>query len=519
MQCYVPCIMKQQRKKPIFKDYKPQQMMLLPPSLEEKIDENHPVRIVNYIMDSLDIQSLLKKYPGGGAPNYHPRMMLKVWVYGYLRNIYSSRKLEEAISQNIHFMWLSAMQEPDHNTLNRFRSGQLEGVLKEVFGQVVEHLVEAGYVSLKEAYVDGTKIEANANRYTFVWGKSIETNKAKIKKQLKVLWEYARSVAKEELETNQPESFEEIDAEKVKQVINKIDNALKGKDVDKKKRQKLNYAKKNWPKNIERYEQQEEILNGRNSYSKTDEDATFMRMKEDHMGNGQLKPAYNLQLSTCSQFILNYTIEQITTDTSTFIAHLNEFENLYGQYPEAITADAGYGSEENYEHLENNNIEAFVKYNYFHKEQTEKWKTDISKQDNLYYDPKQDCFYCPMGQKMTNIGNRVRKTSTGYEQTYTRYQAQNCRGCPFRGACHKQQGNRIIDVNHNLRKHKEKARELLMSEKGLGKRSQRPADVEATFGILKHNNGFRRFMLRGSDKVMIETGLIAIAHNIKKMCA
>jgi len=263
----------------------------------------------------------------------------------------------------------------------------------------------------------------------------------------------------------------------------------------------------------------EEILNGRNSYSKTDEDATFMRMKEDHMGNGQLKPAYNLQLSTCSQFILNYTIEQITTDTSTFIAHLNEFENLYGQYPEAITADAGYGSEENYEYLENNNIEAFVKYNYFHKEQTEKWKTDISKQDNLYYDPKQDCFYCPMGQKMTNIGNRVRKTSTGYEQTYTRYQAQNCRGCPLRGACHKQQGNRIIDVNHNLRKHKEKARELLMSEKGLGKRSQRPADVEATFGILKHNNGFRRFMLRGSDKVMIETGLIAIAHNIKKMCA
>jgi len=295
---FVSCIMKEKRKKPVFKDYKPQQMMLLPPSLEEKIEENHPVRAVNTIIDTLDIHYLLEKYPGGGSSSYNPRMMLKVWIYGYLRNTFSSRKLEEAIKQNIHFMWLSAMQEPDHNTLNRFRSGNLKGVLKEVFSNVVEHLIEMGYISLKEVYVDGTKIEANANRYTFVWGKSIETNKSKIKKQLQELWEYAQSIAKEELQANQPEDFEEIDAEKLKQVVEKIESALEGKQVCKKKRQKLTYAKKNWPKNLEKYEKQQEILNGRNSYSKTDEDATFMRMKEDHMGNGQLKPAYNLQIST-----------------------------------------------------------------------------------------------------------------------------------------------------------------------------------------------------------------------------
>jgi transposase len=511
--------MKHKRIKPVFKDYNSQQTMLLPPSLDEKIEENHPVRIVNHIIDTIDLQVLLDQYPGGGAPSYYPRMMLKNWVYGYLRNIYSSRKLEEAIKQNIHFMWLSAMQEPDHNTLNRFRSDNLKGILKEVFTQVVEHLVEAGYVSLKEVYVDGTKIEANANRYTFVWGKSIETNKKRIRRQLQELWEYAQSVAREELQTNQPESFQEIDAEKVSQVINQIDNAIQGKDICKKKRQKLSYAKKNWPKNLEKYELQQKILDGRNSYSKTDEDATFMRMKEDHMGNGQLKPAYNLQLSTNNQFILNYTIEQTTTDTTTLISHLDEYEHLYGQYPEELTADAGFGSEENYEHLENNQIEAFVKYNYFHKEQTQKWKTDPSRQDNLYYNSQQDCFYCPMGQRMNNIGKHKRETSTGFEQTYTRYQAQNCRGCPLLGKCHKQQGNRIIDVNHNLRKHKAKARELLLSEKGLEKRSQRPADVEATFGIIKQNKGFRRFMLRGLDKVEVETGLIAIAHNIAKMCA
>ena len=212
--------MKHKRIKPVFKDYNSQQTMLLPPSLDEKIEENHPVRIVNHIIDTIDLQVLLDQYPGGGAPSYYPRMMLKNWVYGYLRNIYSSRKLEEAIKQNIHFMWLSAMQEPDHNTLNRFRSDNLKGILKEVFTQVVEHLVEAGYVSLKEVYVDGTKIEANANRYTFVWGKSIETNKKRIRRQLQELWEYAQSVAREELQTNQPESFQEIDAEKVSQVIN-----------------------------------------------------------------------------------------------------------------------------------------------------------------------------------------------------------------------------------------------------------------------------------------------------------
>lgn len=212
--------------------------MLLPPSLEEKIDDNHPVRLVNQVIDQLDLSALHNTYKGGGAPSYFPRMMLKVWVYGYLRNIYSSRKLEEAIKQNIHFMWLSGMQEPDHNTLNRFRSGKLKDSLKEIFGQVVEFLVQEGFVSLKEIYVDGTKIEANANKYTFVWGRSIKTNTNKIGRQLKELWEYAESVAKEEIESNEPEDFNQIDPEKVRRVINKIDEVLKDKPVDKKKTSK-----------------------------------------------------------------------------------------------------------------------------------------------------------------------------------------------------------------------------------------------------------------------------------------
>src|SRR5512133_105830 len=124
------------RTKVIFKDYSPNQILLLPPSLEEMIDPNHPVRIVNQVIESLDIDLLINKYKGGGCSSYHPRLLLKLLVYGYLSNQYSSRKIEQATKQNIHFMWLSAMSYPDHNTINRFRSDRLNGVLKEIFSQI-----------------------------------------------------------------------------------------------------------------------------------------------------------------------------------------------------------------------------------------------------------------------------------------------------------------------------------------------------------------------------------------------
>ena len=161
--------MKKQYLKAVFKSYNQKQLMLLPPSLDEMIEPGHPVRIVDEIIDNVDDTSLLKQYKGGGSSSYHPRMLLKVLIYSYLRNIYSSRKMEAALKENIHFMWLSGMSQPDHNTLNRFRSDKLKVVLKEIFAQVVMMLAETGHLSLRDAYVDGTKIEANANRYTFVW--------------------------------------------------------------------------------------------------------------------------------------------------------------------------------------------------------------------------------------------------------------------------------------------------------------------------------------------------------------
>lgn len=434
----------------VFKDYNPEENLLFPPNLSELIDEKHPVRIVSSIIDGLDIKTLVKSYKPGGTSCYHPKMLLKVLVYAYLSNIYSSRKMEQALKENIHFMWLSGMSRPDHNTLNRFRSERLKGEIKTIFTQIVLLLEQEGLVSLTTTFVDGTKIEANANRYTFVWGRAIKKHQARIAEQLEELWNYAEEVTKEELQNTETPDFKEVDSEKVTQTINKINEVLKDKKVPSKVRQKLNYAKKNWASNLEKYKKQQELLAGRNSFSKTDTDATFMRMKEDHMRNGQLKPAYNLQISTNQQFILHYSIHPNPTDTKTLASHLKGFEESYNKVPEELVADAGYGSEENYNLLKSKKIKAYVKYNYFRKDQKS-------------------------GQVTVSANNL------------------------------------------KLAKIREKTFKLLNTKKGVKLRKQRCHDVEPVFAELKHNKNFKRFMLRGKNKVEVEIGILAIAHNLKKM--
>jgi len=500
-----------------FKPYQQNQLMALPPNLEELIPQQHPVRVVNQVIEEINLDPLLRKYKGGGSSSYHPRMLLKVLIYGYLSNIYSSRKIEAAIKENIHFMWLAGMKQPDHNTINRFRSERLKGIIKKVFTQVVMLMVNSGQVDLQQVYTDGTKIESSANRYTFVWGKMIKAHKERIAKQLEELWSYAEKVAAEELKDTSPVCFEQLDPEEVRKTIEQIDHVLKDKPVSKEVKKKVKYAKKNWPDKLNKYKDQEEKLGGRNSCSKTDTDATFMRMKEDRMCNGELKPAYNVQISTNNQIILNYTIHQNAADTTTLKPHMESFKQHYGFLPKEITADAGYGSEENYEYLEQNNVDAFVKYGYFDKEQSEKEKAKPPFHlDNLYYNQKQDCYYCPMGQKMKFIGIKTDITDTGYERQLSCYQAENCQGCPLHCLCHKSKNNRIIEVSHRLNELKSKARERLLSEQGEVHRSKRPVDVEPVFGMVKYNRGFKRFLLKGITKVDIEFGIISIAHNLKK---
>ena len=278
---------------------------------------------------------------------------------------------------------------------------------------------------------------------------------------------------------------------------------------------------KHWPSSLDKYEQQEQVMGeGRSSYSKTDTDATFMRMKEDHMLNGQLKPAYNVQVSTNNQYIADYSIHQKTTDTNTLATHLEQHEELHGQLPETITADAGYGSEENYQLLNEKSIIAYVKHNQFDRLQN---KNTQSKKpfstDKLYYNKEKDRYYCPMGQAMENAGTTTRKTSTGFVRTISIYKAKNCEGCPLRGMCHQSKGNRAIEVNHRLNELKRQAEERLLSKEGIRHRKKRCWDVEPVFANIKNNHHFRRFMLRGKEKVAIETGLLALAHNLRKKAA
>jgi transposase len=508
--------------KPIFKTYQQNQAFLIPPSLEDIIYANAPVRVVSEVIDRIDIDIIIKKYKGGGTTSYHPRMLLKVMIYAYINNIYSSRKMEEVVKRDIHFMWLAGMQQPDHNTINRFRSERLRNILKEVFAQVVMLLADNGLVGLQEIYTDGSKIESAANRYTFVWGRSIKTSRERIKQQLRELWKYTQKLAAAEKRDDTPPDFDKIDSKSVKETIDSIDATLKDiedeAEVDSKVKQKLNYAKRHWPAKLKEYAKQEKILAGRNSYSKTDTGATFMRMKEDHMLNGQLKPGYNVQLSTNNQFIVNYSLHPNPTDTKTLIPHLEQHKKLYGLMPAVQVADAGYGSEENYQYLDKHQVEAYIKPTDFDRRQRRGYSPDIFNSEHLEYDAGKDIYLCPAGTPMKKIGKFTKK-ERGFLKTYTKYKASGCRNCPLRDACHKQKGNRILYVNHRGRQLKQQAYERLKTEKGIYYRKRRPVDVEPVFGNIKSNKNFKRFLLKGIDKTEIEWGLLCLAHNLKKIAA
>jgi transposase len=507
--------------KVVFKQDNQYQGALIPWDLNDLVGEEHPVRVVNAVLDKVDIREIIKQYRPGGTSSYHPRMLLKVMVYGYINNIYSSRKIEEAVKQNINFMWLAGMRKPDHNTINRFRGERLQKTLKPIFNQVVVMLHEEGLLNIRDLYTDGTKIEANANRYSFVWGKAIKTNRERISRQLDDLWSYALGVAASELEDTDPPGSgkKKISAETVAKTVERINTALKDKTIDAKVRQKLNYANKHWPAALNKYEAQEKILGTqRNSYSKTDPDATFMRMKEDHMRNGQLKPAYNLQISTNNQFIASYSVHQKTNDTNTLKPHLIEHIKNLGVKPSSVSADAGYGSEENYEWLKTKRITAYIKDRDFDGDQKPKSKNVFSG-SQMHYDRQKDRLICKAGKPLKKIGIKHKTTTTGYKQTLTQYQTNKCKGCPLQSQCNPNHSKKTVDVNHNLNSLKNQARKRLKTKKGIKKRKQRCFDVEPVFAAIKHNHHFKRFMLRGIEKINVETGLLALAHNLRKKVA
>lgn len=491
------------------------QNLLLPPSLDELVPENHMVRVVDAVLDRLDISDILSTYRGGGNSAFNPKMMLKVLVFAYLSNVYSSRRIEELLRRDIYFMWLAGMKRPDFRTINYYRGKRLKEGFDTVFTQVVRLLHEEGFVSLKVQYIDGTKIESVANKYTFVWRGSVEKYDARLKAKTEAL---LRQIEQNHAIENQENPVpEELTAEEVTKRVERIKEKVDTDNLGKEERKALKQIETDSVPRMNRYREQLETMGSRNSYSKTDPDATFMRMKEDAMLNGQLKPGYNVQISTENQFITNFGIYQRPTDTLTMISYLESFKARYGMQSEEIVADSGYGSEENYEYMFSNGMTPYVKYNMFHVEQRRGYRNNPFRVSNLFYNPDDDFYVCPMGQKLKFIRQEKRYTASGYQQTVSVYRACRCEGCPLRGQCHKSKRDRQIEVNHTLDDYKARARELLTSEQGIKHRSNRPIEPEAVFGQIKECGRFRRLRLKGLTGAKIDFGLKALAHNLRKL--
>ena len=506
-----------------FRSYIHKKMILFPQRIDKDIAEDDPVRLLDALVDNLMLDNVYKLYKPSGRKPYHPQMMLKVILYAYMNNIYSCRRIESLLKRDIHFIYLAGYEQPDFITINRFRN-RVKKEINNIFTQVVLVLAAKGLISLDVEYIDGTKIESKANKYTFVWKRTVEKNRARLQEQIRtLLLQVDDVIAQDNAAKTEGVEFTAALLDEISEELNKsLESAPEPKTKEEKqavrtKKKQLKELEKKRNK-LQEYDQHLEIMGERNSYSKTDPDATFMHMKEDAMRNGQTKPGYNLQIATENQFITDFALYANRTDTLTLPSFLESFKSRYHRYAKTVVADSGYGSEENYLFMDVHDMEAYVKYSCFHKEQRPRYTPDPFSPRSLYYNKELDFYVCPMGQHMKRIGMKRSLTSNGFVTYSVRYQAERCDGCPLRGSCFKARGNRIIEVNHQLQHYKQKARELLTSEEGIKHRGRRCIEPEAVFGQTKYNKAYKRFRHFGKDKVNMDFAFFAIAFNIGKMC-
>ena len=532
-------IVSKRQSTPTFQSYNNRQIHVIF-DIEELIPMHHIARVVDEMVEAIPDEQLFSHYPGGGRPSFHPKMMLKVILFGYSQKVYSCRGIEQLTRENIPTMWLAAMQQPDYRTINEFRGKRMKLMMDELYETMILKLIEDNYITMENYFLDGTKIEANANKYSFVWKKSTlrfeEKLKEKIRETLRLIEETAKVEEVEILADSsmdtvaEPSQLEEIAVgleTHIAVLSDEIEKETNG-EVRKEKRKSrstwkksLKLIRKDFLPRLTKYKAQNEMFGDRNSYSKTDTDATFMRMKEDHMKNGQLKPGYNVQMATENQFILFYTIHQRPTDTRCFIPHFEKLASSSLPMPKNVIADAGYGSEENYLYAigeeKETRFDFLIPYGTYLKEKTRKAKKDIKNVMNWGYDEKDDCFICPNDRKVTFKKYQVKKNSSGYEQSYKIYECEDCTDCPFKPKCTKAKGNRQVHWNTVFEEMKAKAKAALECEDKAAIYKRRKVEVESVFGHIKGNRAFRRFSLRGLDKVHVEFGIVALAHNLLKV--
>lgn len=526
---------------PTFKPYNNRQVQVIF-DIEELIPAHHVARVVDEMVEAIPDELFFSYYPGGGRPSFHPKMMLKVILFGYSQKVYSCRGIEQLTRENIPTMWLAAMQQPDYRTINEFRGRRMKAMMDELYETMILKLIEDNYITMEHYFLDGTKIEANANKYSFVWKKSTIRFEEKLKKKIQETLRHIEETAKTEELAILSDSLKDIGADSsqlediavgLEKHIDVLSDEMEKEtntEIRKEKRKtrstwknSLKLIRKDFLPRLAKYKAQNEIFGDRNSYSKTDHDATFMRMKEDHMKNGQLKPGYNVQMATENQFILFYTIHQRPTDTRCFIPHLEKLASSSLPMPNTVIADAGYGSEENYLYAigeeKEPRFDFLIPYGTYLKEKTRKAKKDIKNVINWVYVEKDDCFICPNGMKVTFKKYQNKKNASGHEQSYKIYECEDCSECPMKSQCTKAKGNRQVHWNTIFEEMKAKAKAALECEDKAAIYARRKVEVESVFGHIKGNRSFRRFSLRGLDKVHVEFGIVALAHNLLKVAS
>lgn len=509
------------KRKVVFKSYSQEQDFLLPKSLQDFIEPGHVARLISQVIDKMDISKIIETFKGGGTSAYNPRMLLKAWNLGFVNKTYSSRLLAKQLRENLTFIWVSGNQTPDFRTLNNFRL-RLKEDIKSIFKQIVQFAIEEGVIEGKDLFIDHTKKAANANKHKIVWRKQVENQSKRIDEELDLLFDYVDKINEEEDKIFGDKDLPEkertkFDDEKVKRIIDRINDKLKKKDITKEQaseqKDKVKRAKELLLRK-EDYVKKKEILDKRNSYSKTDTDAVAMMMKDKIT----IRPAYNEGIATEKGFVINYEISDNCNDSVSFIPLMEGSIDNLGKSPENAHSDAAYGNEENHSFLENNNINNFLKYNLYHKEKSKKWRNEKLRFDDFKYSEQYDEFICKNNIKLSLVDEFEEVTKTGYIRNIKKYQAPEgiCVGCPFRALCTKSAA-RTMDVSWEGERLKQQARENLESDKGKELRKRRGNEIESVFGDEKLNKSKGKYLLRGVAKINIEAGLYYMSHNIRKM--
>jgi len=491
--------------------------------MEVLIPEDDSVRLLSHITEELDYTNLIMAYSSKGRnPVVKPKTLFRVLVYAYMNNIYTSRKIEEACRRDINFMWLLQGQKvPDHNTIARFRNGRLSGIVEGLFSQLVVKLSELGEIQYENIFIDGTKIEAYANKYTFVWKKTTLKNELRMQEKAKVTLEKLNIEFNASLPLNESsitaDTFQKgITFLKEKQSNEKIEFVY-GKGKRKTELQRATETMQEFLEKQKKYDRYNETFAGRNSFSKTDTDATFMHMKEDHMRNSQLKPGYNVQIGVEGEYLVGIDISSERSDQLTLVPFLNKLgKNLPRRYRH-IVADAGYESEENYVYLQKQKHKAFIKPQAYETMKKRSFKKIIGKRENMDYDAEKDEYLCANHKKLLAIGKTIRTSKSGYKSDVTLYECESCEGCPFKKQCTKAAGNKKLSTSKLFLEKRAESLHNITTPEGILLRMNRSIQVEGTFGVLKEDHNFRRFVMRGKKNVETEFMLLGFGFNINKL--